>query len=139
MIADTPCCPKCLQPLHVVCDKYGEHYTACRRIEPLQTEPRAKRVVRETREAPAVVTRTVLPIVDTAAATPTRQRRTHGTVGQRLLSAFEGESRTLAELTARTGLAYGHLSVELNAQMKKGTVRRVARGVYATTTERASA
>lgn len=123
MTTDTPCCPKCLQPLHIVCDKHGEHHTTCRRVQP--TEP--PKVERAPAPAPAPV------------PAPTPKVSRGETVSRRLLSAFEGESRTLAELAARTGITYGHLSVELNAQLKKGTVRRVARGVYAKTTEGVSA
>lgn len=111
-------CPKCLQPLHIVCDRHGEHYTACRRVD-----------------APKVVSVPTPAPVPAPTPKPTPKARHADTVAHRLLLAFEGESRTLAELAARTGITYGHLSVEINAQLRKGTVRRVARGVYAKTTE----
>lgn len=105
MSVDILCCAKCQQPLKIVCDEHGEHYTPCRRLAP--PEPPA-----------------------------TTRRRKRGVVATKILSAFnDREYLTLDQLATRTGLTYDHVAVEMSAQLKRGTVRRVARGVYAKSTE----
>lgn len=61
---------------------------------------------------------------------PTR-RRMRGTVAEKILAAFEDDRpRTLGMLVSLTGLGYDHVCVEMTAQVKAGTVRRVGRGLY---------